>query len=67
MEYRPEEVVTITYTNYRGETGERQIVPRKLWFGSTPYHPEKLWLLDAFDIGKQADRTFAVKDIKSWG
>lgn len=66
MKYRPEEMVTIIYTNYRGETAERQIVPAKLWFGSTEYHPEKQWLLDAFDVDKNAERTFAVKDIKSW-
>ncbi len=66
MKYQPEEVVAIVYTNYRGETAERQIVPQKLWFGSTEYHPEKQWLLDAFDVDKNAERTFAVKDIENW-
>ena len=66
MDYRPEQVVTIVYTNYRGETGERKIVPKKLWFGATEYHPEQQWLLDGYDLGKQADRTFAVKDIQVW-
>lgn len=58
--------VTIVYTNYRGETGERKIVPKKIWFGSTEWHPEEQWLLDTYDVEKQADRSFAMKDIKSW-
>ncbi len=61
-----QEVVSIVYKNYRGETAERQIIPRKIWFGGTDWHPEKQWLLDAFDIGKKADRSFAMKDISSW-
>lgn len=59
-------IVEIVYTNYRGETAKRQIIPKKIWFGSTEYHPDEQWLLDAFDVGKQADRTFALKDITSW-
>ena len=66
MDYNKEEVVSIVYTNYRGETNERKIVPKKLWFGSTEYHKEKQWLLDAFDMNKKAERTFAITDIKSW-
>lgn len=58
--------VTITYTNYRGETGKRTIEPIKIWFGATKWHPEPQWLLDAIDIDKQAERSFALKDITSW-
>ncbi|HSX41972.1 MAG TPA: hypothetical protein VLE93_01330 [Candidatus Saccharimonadales bacterium] len=60
------EIVEITYSNYRGETGTRQIIPKKIWFGATEYHPDEQWLLDAFDVTKKADRTFALKDITSW-
>ena len=66
MNYNKEEVVSIVYTNYRGETNERKIVPKKLWFGSTEYHKEEQWLLDAYDLNKKAQRTFAITDIKSW-
>lgn len=59
--------VTITYTNHRGETSDREIVPKKIWFGSTKYHEEEQWLLDANDLDKKAKRTFAVKDIHKWG
>lgn len=61
-----EQVVTIVYTNYRGETGERKIVPKKIWFGATEYHPEEQWLLEALDVEKNEERNFAMKDIKSW-
>jgi predicted DNA-binding transcriptional regulator YafY len=58
--------VKIGYTNYKGETAERTIIPLELWFGSTEYHEEEQWLLKAFDLEKKAERNFAVKDIKSW-
>ncbi len=58
--------VKVIYTNYRGETSERVIVPKELFWGKNEWHPEEQWLLLAFDVGKNADRTFAVKDIKKW-
>ena len=61
-----EKTVRILYTNYRDETKVRTIIPIKLWFGSTDWHPEGQWLLDAFDIDKYANRSFAMKDIRSW-
>lgn len=54
--------VTVTYTNWRGETAQRTIIPRRVWFGSTDWHPEPQWLLTALDVEKQADRDFALKD-----
>jgi predicted DNA-binding transcriptional regulator YafY len=60
------ETVNIVYTNYRNETAVRKVVPKKIWFGGTDWHPEEQWLLDAYDIEKQADRSFAMKDIRSW-
>lgn len=59
-------VVTIRYTNYRGETAIRTIIPDKIWFGSSQWHPEPQWLMDAFDVEKDAHRTFALKDIHAW-
>ncbi|MEW6621009.1 MAG: hypothetical protein AB1422_17040 [bacterium] len=61
-----EKIVSILYTNYRGETAIRKIIPNKIWFGKTDWHPENQWLLDAFDIDKNAERSFALKNIKSW-
>lgn len=59
------EVITITYTNWRGETADRRIVAREFWFGNTNYHSEDQWLLEAFDLDRWAVRTFSLKDIKA--
>ena len=60
------EIVTILYTNWKGETAERDIKPIELWFGATEYHPEEQWLLRALDIEKNDERNFAMKDIQRW-
>ncbi|TSD89161.1 hypothetical protein FFK22_009010 [Mycobacterium sp. KBS0706] len=43
--------------------GERRAVPMSVRFGSTEWHPEPQWLLRAFDVEKQAEREFAMKDM----
>ena len=58
--------VYIDYTNYRGERSVRRILPERLYFGRTEYHPEDQWLLDAHDLGKDVSRTYAMKDIHKW-
>lgn len=58
--------INICYTNYRGETSIRKIIPIKIWFGKTDWHPEDQWLLDATDVEKNAVRSFSMKDIKAW-
>jgi predicted DNA-binding transcriptional regulator YafY len=62
----PAAVIQILYTNYRGETARRKIVPSSLRFGSTEFHPEPQWLLEAFDLERQAMRTFAMLDVQEW-
>lgn len=62
----PEQEVNILYVNYRGEKGWRRIRPLKIWFGSTEWHPERQWLIDAIDLDKQAERSFALKDVQAW-
>ena len=59
-------VVQIVYRNYRGETSTRRILPSKLWFGYTEWHPGSQWILDAWDLDKGALRSFAVRDIADW-
>jgi hypothetical protein len=63
----PRSVVIIRYTNYRGETANRRIVPIGIRFGSTEWHPEQQWLLEAFDLERDAARSFALKDVLEWG
>lgn len=58
--------VTILYTNYKGETRYRDIIPKSIEYKSTDWHKEEQWILNAFDIEKNDDRGFAIKDIKEW-
>ena len=54
--------ICMTYRNYRGEIAERCIIPDRVRFGSTDWHPEPGWLLHAFDTDKGAFRDFALAD-----
>jgi predicted DNA-binding transcriptional regulator YafY len=59
--------VGIDYTNHRGERQMRAIEPRGgIQFGISEWHPDKQWLLHAFDLGKGAVRTFAMAGIHGW-
>ena len=56
----------MTYRNHRGEVGQRRVIPERVWFGQTDWHPGPQWLLDAFDLDRRACRSFAVKEILSF-
>ena len=43
------------------------ILPERIWFGSTDWHPEPQWLMDAWDLDKGTIRSFALCDISSIG
>lgn len=58
--------IKIVYTNYRGETALREVLPQRIWFGATEWHPEQQWLMDAIDVEKDAPRSFALRDIQSY-
>ena len=58
------EQLTVSYTNYRGETADRTIKPMSIYYGSTEWHKEPQWLVNVWDVEKQAARTFALKDMK---
>ena len=62
----PGRAVRIDYTNWRGERSSRVIIPVTHRWGSNEWHPDEQWLLDAHDVAKNAERTFACKDIHSW-
>lgn len=61
----PEKAI-IYYTNYRGETSERVIIPISLHFGCNEWHPERQWLLEALDVEKNTQRTFSMSTIHHW-
>jgi predicted DNA-binding transcriptional regulator YafY len=65
METNPE--VEILYTNWRGETAVRRIVPARWLVGSSEWHPESQWLMRAWDVEKGAWREFAMSGILAWG
>ena len=58
--------VSIDYTNYKGERKIRIILPQMIWFGHTEHHPEHQWILEAWDLEKNALRSFAMRDIHKW-
>lgn len=57
--------ISLIYTNYRGETSTRRIIPKSTRYGKSEWHPEPTWLLLAFDVDKDADREFALKDFSN--
>jgi predicted DNA-binding transcriptional regulator YafY len=59
-------IIKIKYTNWRGESSIRSILPIELWYGNTKWHNEDQWFLKAIDIDKDEERDFAVVDIKKW-
>lgn len=60
------QLVKIKYKNWKGEISWRLIHPHCINFTVTEWHPEKQYILRAFDIGKSAIRDFAVCDILEW-
>lgn len=59
--------VVIDYTNWKGVRRERVILPLRIEFGSTEYHPEMQWLLRALDMeDDEKEKWFAMKDVHGW-
>ncbi|MCD1645211.1 hypothetical protein [Aurantimonas coralicida] len=58
-------VLKFFYTNWRGETAERTVMPQSIYFGSTRWHPEPQWLLRALDMNRLEDRDFALAGISA--
>lgn len=59
------DIIKFQYTNYRGETGERNVIPIDILFIETDYHKGTQWILTAYDMDKDGMpiRQFAMKDI----
>lgn len=66
IEDKSKQIVRIFYTNWRKESNWRRIIPIRIEFASTSWHPEPQWLLVAYDCDKLAERSFAVRDIHRW-
>lgn len=57
-------VAKFEYDNYRGETSQRTVKVNSIRHTSTEYH-SKQWILFGWDLDKQAERGFAMKDMTS--
>jgi hypothetical protein len=55
--------IKVKYKNWKGEVGIRTIIPKLVYYGRTDYHPQNQWLLDVWDVDKNAPRTYALMDI----
>ncbi|MEU0550835.1 hypothetical protein [Micromonospora sp. NPDC005979] len=60
------QLVKIFYRNYRGQESWRTVRPIRIRFGSNEWHPHPQWLLDAIDVARGVERSFAVRDIARW-
>lgn len=60
-----QEPVALTYTNWRGETHTRRILPLSIWYGKTEWHLDPQWFLRARDVERGVERDFALKDLGS--
>ena len=59
-------VAAFVYTNYKGQTSIRTVIPLKFYYGCTDYHTEEQWLLEAHDHTKNDIRIFAMKYVRCW-
>lgn len=52
-----------SYINWRGETSQRHVAAWGVFWGTTAFHTEPQWLLQAFDLEKRVQRVFAMRDM----
>ena len=50
------------YRNYKGDVALRTVIPEKVWYGETIYHPGKQWFMTAFCHDREERRDFALRD-----
>jgi predicted DNA-binding transcriptional regulator YafY len=55
--------MAIIYRNHRGETKFREIIPRRMFYGTTQWYEGRQWYLEAYDFEKKEMRTFAMAHI----
>lgn len=56
-------VLLVRYKNHAGSVSVRRVRPNGVpFFSSTEWHPEPQWILPVYDLDKQADRHFALRD-----
>lgn len=50
---------TFKYVNHAGVEGVRNVIPMGFFFGTSKYYTEPQWLMEAWDLDKQAIRHYA--------
>jgi predicted DNA-binding transcriptional regulator YafY len=55
--------IRFSYSNWRGESAERDVEVVSLVFGHSEWHPDPQWLLEAYDHDRRAVRLFALRDM----
>lgn len=48
------EMINVSYTNWRGKTAVRRVLLGSLRFGTNEWHAEPTWLISAFDLDHPA-------------
>jgi predicted DNA-binding transcriptional regulator YafY len=62
-----EPILSFVYRNHRGQVAIRRVRPLGVpYWGSTPYYPQATWLMTAWDMGRDAQRDFALCNIVGW-
>lgn len=59
----PVKELQFQYKNWRGETSVRRVLPMKIWYGKTDWHPDEQWFIKAIDVEKGEERDFALTDM----
>lgn len=55
--------MTFQYTNYRGKTEDRSVLPIRFYHGRTQHHSDEQYLLRAYCLSREEVRDFAFKDM----
>lgn len=58
------QTIRFVYKNWQGSIAERTAQVISLVYGVTEWHLEPQWLLHAYDLDKNAERLFALRDIE---
>lgn len=61
---KPEGIpIKVKYKNWQGNISIRNIIPQNIYYGNTQFHKEDQWLMNVWDVEKDAQRTYAMLDI----
>ena len=54
--------IKVVYRNWRGKGAIRNVLPLKVWYGSTEWHKGQQWLIRVYDLDKKANRDYTLND-----